>query len=267
MTTVCSPSLVPLYDDLSVLLSAVVDPLFPAQITLPSPVWPTITSVAMELEASVTAMLDSQFVGLIAELLTVLTDFLSIDLEDILPDIPGLPGFNLINLLNMELDDLIEAVKQSGFDFSLITLLTNPIYSNIKSIDFDALAAVQASITEYYQILTGTTIFDLIALVTDNLQIPGMPSLPVFPTLDSVLALLPPVPTINDLFAISIPGFVFSLLMPQPLMINVNIPAYDFSQGLKNLFTGLNGEVITLILDFVDDLPLTFNLPIFCLEV
>jgi hypothetical protein len=84
--------------------------------------------------------------------------------------------------------------------------------------------------------------------------LPGLPGVPSLPTLD-------------DLFDISIPGFSFKLELPSPLIPNINIPAYDFLQGLKNLYSGLTTEVLGIIVDFVESLPLPFEFPIFCLPI
>jgi len=271
MATICSPSLVPTYNDLHDLLSPfyleLPSIILPLQQTLPSPVWPSIESPFQDLEASITEMIQSQASGLYNELLSVLTDFLSLSIEDIIPDIPGFPGFNFISILNGELQDMIDSITPN-FDFSLVTLLPNPIYPTLGIPDWQALVTVQTAINEYYQILTNI-IQGLINQVTDILEIPGMPAFPTYPTLAEIQALLPAVPTIDDLFTISIPGFSFQLSMPQPLIPTMNTPDYDFLQGLRNLYSGLSTELVTLIIDFIDNLdpPLSFDLPTFCLVI
>ncbi len=270
MTTICSPNLVPTYNELHALLSpfytAEGTVILPIQQTLLSPVWGTINSPKQQLEATISEMMQSQGSGMYDELLTVLTDFIGISIESILPDIPGFPGFNFINILDGDLQDMIDLVKLPGFDFSLVTLLPNPIYPTLNVPDWQNLITTQTAINEYYQILPNT-IFDLISIVTDILEVAGMPALPTFPTLAEIIALLPSSPTLDDLFSFSIPGFVFQLAMPIPLIPTVNIPDYDLSQGLRNLYVGLATETVQLIIDFVGTLPLTFNFPIFCLEI
>ena len=269
MTTICSPSLLPTYDDLSALLAQFYtipgQVILPIQQTLPSPLWPSISSVKQELEGTISEMLQSQISGMYNELLSVLTSFIGISIESILPDIPGFPGFNFISILDGELQDMIDLITPS-FDFSLVGLLPDPIYPGLTVPDWQALVTVQTAINEYYQIIPNT-IFGLITQVTDILEIPGMPALPTFPTLASIQALLPAIPTISDLFTISIPSFDFQLSMPQPLIPTVNIPSYDLLQGLRNLYAGLATEATQLILDFIPNLELSFSFPIFCLDI
>lgn len=264
MTQVCSP-LVPTYSGLLSLFPPTITT-FPAMISLPSPQWVGVVSPPMNAEALVTEMMQSNMIGLAASMITSVTDFLAIDPSTIIPDIPGLPGFNLIDLVNMDIAALIAVVSEPEYDFSSIPLIPADMFAGLNIPAWKALMAVQIAINGYSGNLAGV-IFSLIELVTENLEIPGMDALPVLPTINGVLALLPAQPTIADLNGLSIPGFAFLLALPSPLTSSVNVPSYDLQQGLKNLFSGLNTEIITLLLDFIDTLPLGFTPPILCIDV
>jgi len=132
--------------------------------------------------------------------------------------------------------------------------------------------AVQTAVNGYLQILL-TVVTDLINKITDILELPSL-VIPTFPTLDDILALLPTAGSaessysLDDLLGLSIPGFSFKLELPSPLVPNINIPAYDFLQGLRNLYSGLTTEVVAIVVDFVEDtLPLNFSFPTFCLPI
>lgn len=269
MTEICVTNIIPTYNSIAPLFDSFYqfgDSLvLPFQITLPDPMWPDITSPAQYIQATITEMINSQMSGMFLALFDPILGFLSLNLEDILPDIPGFPGFNLINLIDGEIDDLIALVQVPSFDFSLIELLPDPIYPGLTIPSWDALVAVQTAINQYYQIIT-EVITDLVNQIADILELATL-SIPTFPTLDEIMDLLPPFPTLEDLFDITIPGFSFVLAMPVPLVPGFNAPSFDFLSGLRNLFAGLSSEVESLIVDFVDSLPLSFDYPLFCIEV
>jgi len=199
-------------------------------------------------------------------MITTTTDYLSIDPSTVIPEIPGLPGFDLVNLLAGEIDDLVASASLPGFDFTAIPLMSDTALSGLDIPTMKALEAVQLAIGGYVGNLT-TVVFDLVKGVTDDLEITAMPALPVPPTIEELYALLPPTPTIDDLAALGIPGYSFSLALPSPLVPSVNIPSYDLEQGIKNMYSGLSTETTTLLLDFIDTLPLGFTPPVLCVDI
>ncbi len=291
---ICCPSILPSYNDLAELLSpfySVPDITLPTQLTVPSPIWPAINIPQAELEMTITEMLQSQLTGVTVGLFKPVTKYLGLNLKDVVPDIPGFPGLNIIDLLDGSIDEMVALAKSPNFDFSAIPLLPSPIYPGLELPARQALVAVQTAVNGYLQILS-TVVTNLINKITDILELPGL-VIPKFPTLDDILALLPTPPsledlrnqgadllkllpglrgmpslhTLADLLGLSIPGFLFKLELPSPLIPNINIPAYDFLQGLKNLYSGLTTEVLSIIVRFVNRLPLSFSFPTFCLPI
>lgn len=270
MVEFCSPSVLPTYTnihDMMKPLYSIADRLvLPSQPSTPEPIWTNINSPQQELEITITEMIQSQLTSTITAPLVLLTDILEIELEDILPFIPGFEGYTLINIIEGDLQELLDLASEPGFDFSLITLLPSPVYPNFNVPNWQALVAVQVSINEYYQILTGT-LQDLVNEVAgddDALD----PPLPAYPTLDQIYALLPSVPTLEDLLAITIPDWNYQLVMPIPLVPNQNVSQYDFVQGLKNMYSGLSTTAMAIIIEFIEDtLELDLDIPIFCLEI
>lgn len=266
---ICVTDIIPTYDSLIELFEPLVgfDIEWPSQLTLPTPMWPDITSTASSLQATVTEMLNSQLAGMISALIDPLIDYLGLTLEDILPDIPGFLGITLIQILDgTALNAMIELIKLPDFDFSFIALLPLPIYLDIVTPVREALTAAQTAIAGYYQMLM-TVISDLIAIITDDLELPSLPTLPTMPTLDDILALLPDFPTFSDLINLELPVFgQLMALIPDPLIPSLSSPSYDFNQGLKLLYNAITNYIIKLITDFVESLPLSFNFPLFCLS-
>jgi hypothetical protein len=56
--------------------------------------------------------------------------------------------------------------------------------------------------------------------------------------------------------------------MPVPLMPRTNIPSYDFTQGLKNVYSGLSTVTMGTISDWVKShFQLQFPVPTYCIPV
>ena len=284
MATICSPTFFPTYTDISDLLSpyyAYADLLtLPSQYTLPDPPWNYIYSPQQSLEQTITEMIQSQLASVYEYFFSVFEDFLNINPLDYLPPIPGFEDFNLYNVLQGEIQDMIDTIDEY-FDYSLISLLPDPIYPYIDSNPWEILTTVQTAISENYQAIT-TVVQDLIDEVGEKLghDWDGLDDLiPPYPTLDDIYELIYdyydslslPVPeplTLEGLLNIIIPGWNYQLIVPDPLIPNVFVPQYDFLQGLKNMYNGMATQGMEALYDFVADKVDFFDdLPVFCLEI
>ena len=274
--TICSPTGFPTYADMHELFESFYEVpgkvILPPQFTLSDPVWPDTNAPDMQLEQTISEFINGQLTGVLASFTEVATKYLGIDPSSILPDIPGFPGYNLISIVEGEFDEMVAVAAQNLRDDvqyykSLVPLMPTPTYPMMNTPTWDAVATTQTAITSNFQTVTQViqTLVNLIARIAD-ISTMGPP--PTYPTLDQIYSLLPPNPTLYDLTRITIPGFGFQLSMPVPLMPRTNIPSYDFTQGLKNMYSGLSNITMSTIDEWVrSHFQLQFPVPVYCIPV
>ena len=279
--TICSPTAFPTYADMHDLFKQFYEipgkVFLPLQYTLSDPVFPDTDAPDIQLEQTISEFINGQLTGTLASFTNVATQYLGIDPSSVLPDIPGFPGYNLISIVEGKFDEMIVVATQKLKDDiqyykSLVPLMPTPTYPMMNVPSWDAVATVQTAITSNYQAVT-QVIQNLVNWIASINDIGGMGPPPTYPTLDQIYSLLPPYPTLYDLTHITIPGFGFQLAMPTslsntPLMPRTNIPSYDFTQGLKNMYSGLSSVTMGTINDWVKShFGLQFPVPVYCLPV
>lgn len=236
-------------------------PAIPALPTIPTPLtWPSINAPSMEGLMLSAGVLKYQYLGVINELLIKLMDFAGLVP---IPEIPGLPGFNLAKLLSLSITEIMNQFKLPEFNLDALLSLCPPLFPTLNIPDWRNLLAVQFAVSQY-QFMLIDIVEELISKVTDILEIAGMPKLPLFPTMDQLLAMLPDYKnvTIDDIMNLSIPGFPNPLLvMPKPLVGDFTIPNFEVTYALQQLQDSMASHALVRILDFVDRLPISFNFP------
>lgn len=298
MPTFCSPSAFPTYASLAESMRGLM-PATPIDFpgfeisflplpspfvmpTMPSIPWPTMASVNAQLEMLTAQIQSSQLLAVVKTIYDALSEVIS-DFE--LPEIPGLFGLSFDDLLSMDPAQILASIKAQlptlptqedlmglipDFDFSGLLAIPDPFFPTFKMPDMEILKALQLTIASYF----GNLAAALLELANDVLAVldlsgVGALELPAMPTWADIRAMLPSVPTVEDLKNLVFGPFDdFQLVLPDPLIPGLSIPEYDFVQALENLFTGLGSYLMQTIADFVEnDLNISLSLPVICLPI
>lgn len=229
---------------------------------LPSIGWPSMTSLNALLEMFANQLANNQLVLAISAAYDVVSSIFSLPF----PPMPGLP-FDFGDILSMNVDAMIDAIKSLYPNISLPSVPW-PLYPTFNMPDMEILSTLQLAIGAYMYDMCNL-LFTMVNEVADILKLPGMSAIPAFPSLSSILAMLPDVPSLDDLMNLSIPGFGSLLgMLPTPLIPGFDLPQYDFIQGLKMLYNEMATFSMKLITDFITGvLGLSLSIPLLCLPV
>lgn len=232
----------------------------------PSPIpWPTFNTLHAYLEQFVMGLCNFQLVSVISAAYDTLASIFSLPF----PDIPGLPGINFADILAGNIKKITDAVIEAMgdvFDLSFLPSIPTPFFPTFNFHIQATLSAIQVTINAYMYDMANL-LFEMVNEVADILKLPAMSAIPVMPTIDEILAMLPDMPTLNDLKNLVFAAFGGLMIsLPDPLIPGFNIPEFDFVEGIKALYNDMANYAIKLITDFITDvLSLGLVLPTICL--
>lgn len=231
---------------------------------MPSIPWDSIPSVNALLEMFGNQLANNQLIAVISAVYDTLASLFSLPF----PSMPGLPGFDFSDLLSMDIEGLVNAVKNMLPGSLSLPGVPWPLFPSMSIPDMEILSAIQLTIGMYMGNMCNL-LFAMVNGVADLLMLPTMPAIPSFPSISSIMAMLPEVPSLDDLKGLVFGAFGgLSLSLPSPLIPGFDCPQYDFIQGLKALYTGMGNYVLQLITDFVTSvLGLGLSLPTLCLPI
>lgn len=236
-------------------------PPIPAMPTIGSPLeaqMPTLKMPQMSAVYAAAGVLQGQMYALINEFINKITTKIP---AVAIPTVPGLPSISLNDLLDCDPAALIALINVPGFNFSLIPNLP-PLYPTLVCPELKAMTALQAASQAYIQSLTQTclTLIQNFQSFLDKTHVkyPSLPTIPTVPTMAQILAMLPPQPTLSDLF-LTLPGFpAFSL--PNPLTPTFSAPEINFPVGMNLLLNNCSSYILGLIMNYAQSLPVLGSL-------
>lgn len=233
----------------------------------PSIPWPTVQDLHAYVEQFVMGLCNFQLVSVISAAYDVLASIFSLPF----PDIPGLPGINFADILACNIQKIVDAVLNAMggvFDLSFLPTIPTPFFPTFNMPGQAILSAIQVTVNAYMYDMANL-LFEMVNKVADILKLPGMPAIPAMPSIESIMAMLPEVPTLADLKALVFGAFGgLSIMLPDPLIPGLNIPEFDFIEGIKALYNDMSNYAIKLITDFITDvLGLGLSLPSICLPL
>jgi hypothetical protein len=274
ITTICVPNPIPLFTDvynlfLPLLSLKLPSFTFPSLPTLPFPLYLNINCPSIQAVMIAAELQCTQLLNLIYAIIQPVVNYLGIAIADILPNIPGL-GINLIQLLEGNVAQFIAQLES----FSISTLLAlagipAELYDKLVVPAFSAVHAFQLLVRSYFAALLNT----LVSLI-NRISAFSLPTIPDFATFfAAVLSAIPNfsfnvnIPNLQNLLAlVTIPGFAFLSLLPNPLYPNLSIPEFELIELLKNLYTDFITAPLTLILNFIQNI-LSITIPTICVPV
>jgi hypothetical protein len=283
--TVCATSFIPTFSSLySQFIPAFNFP--PKSITipplpaLPSPIFPGIDSINLEVVQLVQQLQSFQLLTVLDVLLAPLLAITGQSLSSVLPKIPG-TNITLTDLLALNPAPIYAALAAlTPSQLSAIPGVPNPLSYTINSPSMQIVNAIQ-SIMSGYTTMVLDIITSIVNDVTSILHVPGMPVPPTIPSMaDIQAAIIPPGLTpaqvkallssvsLNDLLArFAIPSpFPPMPLLPDPLTPSFNAPEIDLMAGLNQLYLNMSTYVMKLISDFIQSL-LGFAEKLVCITI
>lgn len=256
---------------------------FPSLPSLPSPMFPSIGIPNLEAVKILVELQSMQLMTTAMGMIQPMIDFLGLDLGAVLPKIPYL-DISLTDLLNGDPSVFIQSIKDrlaTGLPNLAWPFIPDPFYFKLGIPDISAIQTASLLVKDYSNLLTGF-ISGLVSQVTSELEIANMPTLPAIPTYgELVQLLLDNVPgasnvldiiesgvSLSDIFNISIPGIPPLPSIPSPLIPSVNIPEFDFQEGMGLMLSNITTVLMQKIMDFIDSTLgafLPFSFPTICL--
>lgn len=281
----CTDTPLPTFQALKESLAASIADGIP-ELTIPSlpgllsPIYEGFSQIDLELSQLVQELQAFQINLTMFNIFKPLSEFLGGALEDILPKIPG-TDLTLLDIINGDSAKVYQAVKQAIADGIELPMIPSPIFGDISIPGLETVATVKALLRGYPPLLVAK-IKELIAQVTDQLEIPGLPEIPELPTRETIeAALLELFPEaerladmLNDDFSVSalfsgliLPG-IPPLILPEPLVNGFSSFSVDFEEAMAIYMTNAASALIGPIVDFCNDAlsSLGFEFPTICIE-
>lgn len=246
---------------------------------LRSPIFDGFSHPGLELSNLVQELQQFQLSLTLFNVFKPLADFLGGALEDLLPKIPG-TDLTLLDIIAMDSSRIYAAVQAAIDDGFKFLMLPNPIFPDLSIPALETVATVKAIIRSYPAMVV-TKIKELVGLVTDALELPGLPSIPELPTRDAIVkAALEAFPeveqiidllsddfSVSDLFsAFALPGFP-PLILPKPLIPGMSAFSLEIEEAMSIFQADALGALVQPIVDFCEDTlgALGFEFPKICI--
>ena len=306
MITICADSPIPSFDSIFNKIDFSFPPNFdfnlpafppstslnlPALPSLPSPIYPDISHLSLELCQIAQEIQSFQLLSTLTNMINPLLSFAG----GLMPTIP-LIGLSLTDLISCNptalYDSIRKAILQFQFpdidftlpDFTLPTFslpnismpsfptLPIPMFGSLSIPSVELVNTVKLILKDYMNVVTGV-ITGLINKATSILQIASFPGIPAFPSMTEIMGQiselvkwpgfdinLPTFPSLdfltgfslNDLFGgLSFPSFP-SISLPDPLIPNYSNFELEFMEGLNIMFQTLITTPMNLIINFLN---------------
>lgn len=259
-----------------------------ATFSIPAPithVFGDLIIPSVEAALAAASSLQAQMVMVFKEMVRGLTTFISA-----IP-FPTMPpfGMDFSDLLTFDISGFLAKMKLPEFDFSAILNLPE-LWVDLGIPSLKLIMALQTAVTGYFQSMIQHVInllhpfLDLLnAMSLGSFSIPALPQMPsladIYKKMISLVPeiTLPALPSMADLEAAMkriitekladiaslfdgimsmLPGFDFSLNLPNPLLPDIHMPSFDFTYKMNSMFTKMTSIIQQKLVDFIDSLPL-----------
>lgn len=284
--TFCATSPVPTFNSLyqAIVNSLTFPPIqfnIPSLPTIPNPIYAGFNCANLEMIQLVQGLQQLQLMATLTAGLQPLISFLGGAIEDLLPKISG-TDLNLISLLTMDASQIYAAIAQALANGITFPFVPKPLFNRLTIPAVESVATVKAVVNGYFmQVMDLLT--DLIGQITDQLELPVLPTLPQIPTLSEIQqALLAAFPEFDTLQALIQSGISVSqlfsallfvgfppLTLPDPLIPSFSSFEIEFQEAITILHMELLSKPLTIIVDFLQNTlgQLGFEFPLLCVLI
>lgn len=178
---ICAISPLPTFESLWSSISDVdMDFTIPSLPGIRTPIYDGYSNLKIELSQIIQELQQMQTLTTLSACLEPLASFLGGAIDDFMPKIPG-TNISFTQILGGDPAALYAAIKQAILNGVHFPFVPTPMFQKLSIPEIEVAETVKAVMKGYMQSAI-SVITDLISQVVDQLELPGLPSLPVIPT-------------------------------------------------------------------------------------